>query len=242
MNITEDKTDPASHDMRVARNRRAIYTGLKPFLPEDELIAALALWQNRFSSGQAYALHGFLGEICTTAQLRQIRSDIHRSLTHALFGPEEALESDPLSLIQRWNSARENGKAAARKIAAEQRKVPSTPMTLVFESFFEHFMALLEEEQQVSHQIREYIHMHLEKILSTGTGPKAAQVSKWLRGRQAYLENGLTLDEMRAILHIAYVLACQYIGPVTTDRLLSEAVRHSESLDLSRQFSPRSFL
>jgi hypothetical protein len=242
MNITEVKIEPASHDIRVARNRRAIYTGLKPFLPEDELIAALALWQNRFSSGQAYALHGFLGEICTTAQLKQIRNDIHRSLTHALFGPEEALESDPLSLIQRWNSNRESAKGAAQKIPVEQRKVPSTPMTLVFETFFEHFLVLLEEAQQVSHPIRDYLDTHLEKILTTGTGPKAAQVSRWLRGRQAYLENGLSLDEMRAILHIAYVLACQYIGPIATDRLLSEAVRHCESLDLSRQFSPRSFL
>ena len=227
-------------DTRVARNRRAIYTGLKPYFPEDELIAALSLWQARYSGGPAYALHGFINEICTSEALKQIRNELHRSLRQALFGPDEALENDPLLQIERWNNTRGEAGMPAQANHGIQIKPSSRPRTQVFELLFEHFLALIEEEQHIGLQMRGYIDTHLDKILSNG--PVSLQVSGWLRGKQARLDDGLELPEMRAILHMAYVLACEYVGPITTDKLISAAVRYCESQDISRQFSPREFL
>lgn len=227
-------------DVRVARNRRAIYTGLKPFFPEDELIAALSLWQTRYSDGPAYALHGFINDICTSEPLKQIRNDLHRSLRQALFGPDEALENDPLLQIERWNSARGKAGTAAQADNVIQNKPPLRPKTQVFELLFEHFLALIEEEGHIGLQIRGYIDSHLDRILSNG--PVSVQVSGWLRGKQVHLDDCMELTEMRAILHMAYVLACEYVGPIETDKMLSAAVRYCESQDIARQFSPREFL
>lgn len=237
--MAADNDNSEALDMRVARNRRAIYTGLKPFFPEDELIAALSIWQARYSDGPAYALHGFLNEICTNEPLKQIRNDLHRSLRQALFGPDEALESDPLLQIERWNSTR-GGTTKSAQAPVMQSKGSSKPKTLVFESLFEHFLGLVEEEQPIALRIRSRIDMHLGKVLSNG--PVSVQVSRWLRGKQARLDDGLEVAEMRTILHMAYVLACEYVGPSVTDRMLAAAVRHCEAQDLSRQFSPREFL
>ncbi|MEW6131948.1 MAG: hypothetical protein AB1591_02110 [Pseudomonadota bacterium] len=227
-------------DVRVARNRRAIYTGLKPFLAEDELMAALSLWQARYSDGPAYALHGFVNEICADEPLRQMRNDIHRSLRQALFGPDEALDVDPLLQIERWNHGRDGMAAPALTKHVMAGKSSAKPSTLIFESVFEDFLHLIEERQPISLQIRNYIDMHLGKVLSNG--PVSVQVSRWLRGKQPRLDNGLEVAEMRTILHMAYVLACEYIGPTAADQMLAQAVRHCETQELARQFSPRELL
>ena len=238
--MAADNSTNEALDARVARNRRAIYTGLKPFFPEDELLAAVSLWQVRYSDGPAYALHGFLNDICANEPLRQMRNEVHRSLRQALFGPDEALESDPLLQIERWKNTQRDVIASTKTDRAAQNNMPRKPRTLVFESLFERFLALIEERQHISLQIRGHIDRHLEKILSNG--PASIQVSRWLGGKQARLDDGLEVAEMRAILHMAYVLACEYVGPVATDSMLAEAVRHCEAQELSRQFPPREFL
>lgn len=241
--MASDLSNYDALDARVARNRRAIYTGLKPFFPEDELMAALSLWQARYSAGPAYALHGFVNEICASEALRQMRNEVHRSLRQALFGPDEALEGDPLLQVERWNHGRDGMGAMGAPVLAMHAaagKASAKPNTLIFESVFEDFLHLIEEKQPISLQIRSYIDMHLGKVLSNG--PVSVQVSRWLRGKQPRLDNGLEVAEMRTILHMAYVLACEYIGPVSADSLLAQAVRHCEGQELSRQFSPRELL
>ncbi len=238
--MDSDNSSLEALDARVARNRRAIYTGLKPFFPEDELIAALSLWQARYSGGPAYALHGFLNEICTTPPLRKIRNDVHRSLRQALFGPDNALESDPLLQIERWKSTHGNGGASSGGNLGARHSASSNPKTQVFESLFEHFLSLVDEKQPIGLHLRSYIDTHLEKVLSNG--PVSVQVSRWLRGKDARLDDGLDLAEMRTILHMAYVLACEYLGPAMADSLLSEAVQHCELQAISRLFPPRKLL
>lgn len=220
-------------DARVARNRRAIYTGLKPFLPEDELMAALALWQARHAHGPAYALHGFLNEICTSAALKALRNDMHRSLRQALFGPDEALEPDPLLQIERWNSKGRTGTAGAKE-------TPQSPETTVFETLFERFLQLIDEVQPVSLHIRSHIDVHLGRIVANG--PLSVRVSRWLLGKQPRLDDGVKTLELRALLHLAYVLACEYVGPTAADSRLAEAVRQCEALEAARQCPPREFL
>lgn len=236
--MAADLNSNGALDARVARNRRAIYTGLKPFLAEDELMAALSLWQARYSDGPAYALHGFVNEICASEPLRQMRNEVHRSLRQALFGPDDALDVDPLLQVERWNHGRNSMPASAIQVVAG--KAPARPSTLIFESVFEDFLHLIEEKQPISLQIRSYIDTHLGKVLSNG--PVSVQVSRWLRGKQARLDDGLDVAEMRTLLHMAYVLACEYIGPTAADHMLAQAVRHCERQELARQFSPRELL
>jgi hypothetical protein len=238
--MAADLSSNGALDARVTRNRRAIYTGLKPFLAEDELMAALSLWQARYSEGPAYALHGFVNEICASEPLRQMRNDVHRSLRQALFGPDEALDGDPLLQVERWHHGRDGMGAPALAMPALAGKASAKPSTLIFESVFEDFLHLIEEKQPISLQIRSYIDMHLGKVLSNG--PVSVQVSRWLRGKQPRLDNGLELAEMRTLLHMAYVLACEYIGPTAADHMLAQAVRHCERQELARQFSPRKLL
>lgn len=238
--MTEDVSNHDPLEARVARNRRAIYTGLKPFLAEDELMAALSLWQSRYSAGPAYALHGFVNEVCASEPLKQIRNEMHRSLRQSLFGPDEALDGDPLLQIERWRHAQNGATKSGEAASALPGKVASKPSTLIFEAVFDDFLLLIEERQPISLQIRSYLDMHLGGLLSNG--PVSVQVSRWLRGRQLRLDDGLEVAEMRTLLHMAYVLACEYIGPTPSDHLLAQAVRQSESLELARQFSPRELL
>ena len=49
-------------------------------------------------------------------------------------------------------------------------------------------------------------------------------------------------DEMAEILHWVYLWSCDSLGPVSADRMISEAVSQTEALPQGRRFSPRSLL
>ncbi|MDP2152321.1 MAG: hypothetical protein Q8J66_01505 [Methylotenera sp.] len=85
--------------MNLPLRRRAIYTGLKPFLNATEMSQALSMWETEFSLKPPYALASFVTRCCTTDELRRARSHILRALITALESPEALLLSDPGSQV-----------------------------------------------------------------------------------------------------------------------------------------------
>ena len=61
-------------------------------------------------------------------------------------------------------------------------------------------------------------------------------------GRVLVLEVGLTEGDMRVLLHAIYVKACDVVGPVKSDMLLSRAMFKAESLPMSKLFDVRRLL
>jgi hypothetical protein len=47
---------------------------------------------------------------------------------------------------------------------------------------------------------------------------------------------------MRRILHLAYVLACDYYGPTFADKLLAACIKSAESLPQARRYAPPELL
>jgi hypothetical protein len=54
--------------------------------------------------------------------------------------------------------------------------------------------------------------------------------------------DGLTVEQMKQILHLVYVQLCKHLGPVTTDEVLGEAIRFAEKFPEAASCPPRSFL
>ena len=79
------------------RRRRAIVTGLTPYMNEAVLMEAISHWQQHYSERPRYSLQGYVSDLCKLFDLGERRHHIHMSLVQAMSMSEQELASDPLS-------------------------------------------------------------------------------------------------------------------------------------------------
>lgn len=223
-------------DAEIVRRRRAIFTGLRPFLPEHLLLPAVTCWQEKYVNKPMFALNKFLFEICDTPLLAEQRADMHRSLMEALWADESTLEPDPFLCVAA--NGQPLPKDQAVLVRASQRSAP----TQLFDSLVSEFLeGLSGVKKDADVRVRNALATSLAEEL-TLPAHLAAPVANWVFGINPVLEDGLSVAQMQTLLHAAYVKACDAVGPVRTDTLLSEAIRKTEALAPSRTFDVRSFL
>jgi hypothetical protein len=72
----------------------------------------------------------------------------------------------------------------------------------------------------------------------------SARVATWADtdGSDDRLASNLGPVDLRAIVHILYLSACDALGPVAADQLLSQAIQRAQSLPAAVEFSPDTLL
>lgn len=188
----------------VSFRRRAIYTGLRPFMPEEQLMEALLLWQDNFATAPRFTLQKFVAELCHDNALRSRRADILLSLVQAMNMPGASLLPDPLA-----------SRSGTHAVADEDTLLGSAAA------------ALLEAILTLSAGDNRY-QLRLD-LLASLDGSRLPQdvfqrVQRWLVDNSPL--DGLTGERriLRAVVNQVYVALCQRAGPVETDRVLAAAV------------------
>lgn len=219
-----------------ARKRSALYVGLKPFLPEEQVLASLLVWEREFADGPVFALQGYLTKIFQLTGLEASRAEVHRSLVRAL----------SLEMIQLPPDPRPRMEAYAKTQGVDQNPVVAAvavngEWTAVFKRLYREFSERIAKRDPVAtHKIRRDL---IESLSRLDIAAQYRQsISFWLADRQVDLDAKLSKREMHSLLHATYVLACQYLGPVESDRLLSAAVKAVEGTPEARHCSPRELL
>ena len=220
-------------ETEASRRRRAIYQALIRHLPEARVINALQTWERNFADGPAFALRGFVDQVCDTAALRESRSAIHRSLVHCMslelrdLGPEPRAPARPA--------------AAPTPGTSIDGTVPPPVATAVYACLLG---ALLDALGRINPEYHIKIRGHLlDRLRPMGQNPEVSnQLIRWLTQKNTPLTAAIPTADMRNLLHFAYVLACEYYGPTVADKALSTAVKAAESLPQARDFSPRTLL
>lgn len=233
-----DKGARAEH----VRRRRAVYTGLKPYLGEAQLLDALRLWSVRYADGPVYLLHGFVSTVCEQAGLEARHGEVYRSLMRALTADEAQLLPDPGEPV---------APAAATQVSRTQgpgpgarRSTAAGELTAAGEVFVAVAGALLEalEARDAERALRVRVDV-MDRLGELHLPPREAQaVSRWLMQQASGLAVDATPATWRELLHRLYVRACELFGPVATDRLLGEAVTRAERLPAAQAFPPRNLL
>lgn len=144
---------------------------------------------------------------------------MQRSLLNALSADNSQLPPDLLDKLSLVTSA-------TPELAVPQK---------VFTHFMDYFMAAISQNNpQVVLSIKTYMFDQAHKLGITGKTLNNLRL--WLSADgQSFLIQNLKLEQMQGIFHIAYVGGCEFLGPVTSDRLVEELPEASE-------FSPRTFL
>lgn len=221
----------------LGRRRSAIYAALVSFLGEDQALKALLLWETEFSAGPIFALQGFLSRVCTDAELRARRGEVHKALVRSLSLDADQLPPDPHDRVRAL--AREQGEHAWGGNGGDPRF--GHEVAVVLSRVMGDFLGGLEDHDSVAaHKVRVFIIDHLSPLELAASVRQA--LTQWLTRQGTPPSGGLGRGAAQEVLHLAYVAACQYIGPVMTDRFLAEAVKKAEGLPEARRFSPRELL
>lgn len=205
--------------MDLALKRRAVYTGLRPYLNDDELLNALQLWQVEFSGKPKFAFTAFLAVITSTETLRSKRTRILSSLLKSMELSEADLLADPYDALSKQY------RFATEDMIAEDHT------TTVFVHFFEKLQEKMNERDALG--VRTYIIQNVAKLQLNTRSNK--QLVDWIDKKTNTLNGLFNLQCLRQIINLAYVGMCQYIGPVKTDQLLSQTIKETEAFANERQ-------
>jgi hypothetical protein len=191
----------------IALRRRAIYTGLKPYMNDDALLDALMHWENHFATAPRFTLQRFVAELCKEGELRSRRADILLSLVQALSMPASSLLPDPL----------------------QHRTVAVKVSTDVDESH--GFSALMLALFEVMPKDTQY-NMRLDMLASLDVRklPRSLLVAmqRWLGDKDTLQPVHCDPALLRTIVNRCYVVLCERVGPVEADRLLARAANMAQ--------------
>lgn len=228
--------DRGQDETEASRRRRAIYQGLTPFVSEDKVLESLWIWESEFARRSAFELQGFLDRICDTPIVRQLRKQIHLSLVKSMMLPLSALGPDPWRSVQARHGADQEARLAA-EIGVDGVAGTNIVFAKVIGTYLD---ALSAQDAERATSIRSQVVTGIGRLK---LGPDAlGDLIDWLTGHKPALVSPISLKDMRSILHVIYVLACEYYGPVTADRKLAVAIEAAEELPDAQLHSPRQFL
>ena len=192
------------------RRRRAIVTGLMPYMNEPLLLEAISLWQQNYAERPRFSLQGFVSELCQLFDLGERRHQIHMSLVQAMTLSEQELADDPLA-------------------SRDESPVEEHPCSRAFEQMMH---ALWEGiGAAAASQLRLDLAAQLR---SQQVGAEVRLTMEyWLQSPERPLAP-LALPPLRDQLNRTYVLLCERLGPVEADQQLKAAYQKA----LARQVAP----
>lgn len=216
----------ADHLEMITLRRRAIFHGLCEIMPRNEAQKAVGIWQTDFSDKPVYALQPFISRITTGFGLDVPRNIIQRALINALSLNEADLPEDPLS-----NTAIETTYLRA-----------SRETDIVFTSLFLKLLSSTENQNVgVILNIRTEL-VEQVKRMSIKRDVQEKLITTIHEPQTENLISGLSVEQMKTVLHFIYVDLCEFIGPVRADQIMSESIKQTHELPETSICNPRDFL
>lgn len=216
----------ADRDEMVTNRRRAIYFGLCEMLPPEVALKAVKIWQSEFSDKPVYALQPFITRLGSEFNFDIPRNVIQRTLINALNVDISELPPDPLK-----NEDIDRPYLIATRETARVFSMLVTSAIRIAES----------QDATTNLNIK---NAFSEGIKSLGFRPQYHDqlMSLFLAPVKEVLIEDLTVAQLQDIVHLLYVQMCEYLGPISADSIMSEAVRLTEALPEAASCPPRSFL
>lgn len=195
-----DGRGEAGNENRSAK-RRAVVTGLKPFMDEDLLTRALRHWELHYANSPRFTLQRFVAEVAQEAGLQSLRSSMLLSLVKAMHMPEVELLPDPLA---RAGQPRESDTAAKAFALLMNNLIVCIPLATQYQ-FCLDLMESFASNRHLSSELVVALENWLDRDLPLQVPPSPPEI-------------------LRSLINRTYVLMCERVGPVAADRLLAIVV------------------
>jgi len=212
--------------MELALRRRVIYTGMRPFFDDLELLNAINLWQTEYSDKPKFALNVFVARSCNTPQLKAQRSNILRAIFIAMDMAEDELLADPFDEIST------TGKLASLAEQGQDHK------TQVFVKLLEQLFLKLNEQDEKT--VRDFLLEHLNEIKTDKR--RLSHLKEWFSLNTKTLAANYDLESMQKLINLSYIAICNLTGPVKADQYLALSIKETEGLSIKVGFKTHDLL
>ena len=193
------------------KKKRAIYTGLFPYLESDNLMRAMVLWEQKYADSPSFAVQHFINDICIGNDLKSLRRDMLLNLVKTMVLPENELMPDPsihITLYKKQNKIVSNVDYTSREL-------------IVFQKLIINLLEQVNVDIRVN--IKDFVLDNL--IKSKIDSSIKRQLQLWLSKQIGAMKvSAPDIDDLRKVINFFYVGFCEYTGPVETDRILGKAV------------------
>lgn len=246
----------ANSTLKLGHRRRAVYAALIKVLGDADARPrkVFAVFERNFASPVHFLVMRFVAEAQAAAGLSEDEKvALMRAVYLSLATPYESLPHFPQdwaegALVASPTDAAANAPMAAapadRAAPASAAVVePPSAQAIVFGAVARALLgavraAVRSNRGMIGQMISDAMsHTQLRQGLP-------ARVSTWVDGGGVddRLANSLHGTDLRAIVHVLYLAACDALGPVAADQLLSQSIMRAQSLPASVEFSPDNLL
>jgi hypothetical protein len=233
------------NENEVSRRRRAINKALAGFLPQDKLLDALWLWEMKFSDRSAFEISDYLHAVCGTPELKNRQSEIRRNLIRYMSQQMNELGPDPWPLMRDYALTASSGETQTTPEQID-RETPlidilaSNPSLGVMLFVISHWLdAMLNSNPAYAARIRSFMAHNLPKAR---LGRGAMELRNWMVNESELPNIRMSPDDMRRVVNMLYIGACEYFGPEEADSMLHYAIHEAEELPAAKEFSPKELL
>lgn len=229
-----------ARDDRGSTLRAALADGFAGVLGEPHVQSALALWDRRYAAGKPYALIEYVNELAAaltlpTRQRHELRMALYRALLARGIDPTlNAPARAPAGPVPAQGAKT----ATATATATPGGNAAFRVFRCVAQALFHGVRADgLGGARMFENALRRQTDAH-------GLTPAGRQaLLRWAAEEDddGYFQR-MSSSEYPAVAHLLYVAACEALGPVAADRLLSRAVKQAEALPEAASFAPQRLL
>ena len=201
--------------MDVVYTRRAVFTALRPFFPDMDLLTAMMIWQEKYANKPTHAFTLFLSECCRITEQKHSRLLLLKAIFGALEMPQQHLLPDPL-----------NHETNQFDSLVGHPQLPEAD-NVVFVGLINALLSHLGNDLDL--KVTSYLIAHIGANLALNTQQMFA-LKAWADKSILTLNAAFDNKQKQVIIHIMYIAICEYIGPVQADQLLALAVKAAEPL------------
>ena len=193
------------------RRKRALYTGMMPYLDSKQIMEALILWEQKYANTQVFSARFFVADLA-----RVISKDID---TKALLAniqdswnmPDDELSPDPTEHLNEYRSKQ-------RKKSGKSNLPPEmTAFKLLVTKLLQSCPPETADELK-KYVIRKASSLDIDLNLKW-------QIVKWLGSEGSNVRVPFVkVADLRKVINLFYIGMCERLGPVKSDELLFSAV------------------
>lgn len=196
--------------------KRALYTGLQPYLRDSELMEALILWESRYADQPKFGLRYYVADLLKSLDRQLEHKHLLVHLVATMNKPPEQLLPDPSAALSAYKTRRRTSAYATYTLAEVE----------AFSILVDKWLSLVQSSAAMD--IGNFVRRNLGR-LNINTDLKL-QVEQWLEDENQRIKvPRVDLQDLRKIINLFYIGFCEYLGPTRTDVLLAEAVSRLKS-------------
>lgn len=234
------------------RRRRAFYGAMEPLVGSEAALEAINLWENTFGSEQPLlrGISQYASLVVGELGWKISASDLAVRLLEFLQRGEHTLPPDPMALLTGRpaptapQSASGRTSVAGLSVSATPR--PSRPLpqaTALRRSLGVLVLRLCDQAGQADPRSQALLVRHFGRLaeaeLPSGV---AADIDSLLTGRSTELSLDYGRGLASRVINVFYIPLAELFGPVSADRIMTQAVRSAEASAEARDFPPRDLL